>query len=986
MTTRRTPRSVTSAIVLSTLGVVLFCCLALLGVQYWNSARELERQFREQVKLEASRLGVEYQRMVDDTKRHLAAIAEDNAIRVTLQLGVEYQLQERLAVLSSTARHAIMYVASRESGRIFSSTTQPVPAELPEILNAPKALTGRPMLASDGRIFLAMVHPVNNRAEVVGTAAALFFPGGPAAAGAGRNGMLLVSQLGVFRDLETGKPVVVDISGDSSSRNAPQPCTLDGEPGMVVDTGFMGVLYYAPLAPLVESQRANIATSFFLLLGTVAVCGLLSFVIGTRITRSLRTLAETARTISLGESRLPLLDASSPLAEVNDVVHAMEAMLVNLRQAEELGRYRTLFEEVVDGVFIFDLDGRILECNSQAMQQMGCSREHLLELSVIDLAGVDSRQSMWQMLEMARETPAGSGLAAKQFEVRIRPVEGQPFHAEIHVRKLHYMEQEVVLSVVRDISTRVAAETALRKAKQDAEEASRAKSGFLASMSHEIRTPMHSVLGLVDMLEDTGLSVEQSRYLDMLRSSGVLLLNLIDDILDFSKIEAGHLELEHIVFNVDSVFERIFAMVNMQAAQKGLEIILYMEPEVPPRLVGDPTRLQQIMVNLLSNALKFTSLGHIITTVAVRRRAEEEVELEISVKDTGIGIQQNKQQAIFDAFTQADSTTARKFGGTGLGLAITKRLVERLGGDISVESRSGHGSTFLFTAIFPLPESGAERSVQRPFKGRRFLLVDDNAITLHYLSRTLSNLGATSREAASVQEAVSMLGSSVEAGSAVYDCVIMGSDLPELDGVSAHRQIAKHMGMSMPPTLLYVDLQHAAQGGKALPVSPLPVLTKPATPSRLAAAVEAAMAGGALLAVENEAASRHPEEDGQGVGRLLVAEDSSANRMLMEFYLKKASVRLDFAEDGKEAVEMYRDNRYDVVFMDIQMPGMDGYAATQAIRAFEEQEGFASVPIIALTANAYAEDREKCLAAGCTDYLPKPAKKRVVLEKLRQYL
>ncbi|UZP66533.1 response regulator [Desulfovibrio mangrovi] len=991
MLNRNTSRSVTSLIIMATVGLVFVCALALLGVMQYTYSGSMYRQFQDRVGAEAKQLGQYYFRAVGEAQRQLDALGEDNSIRVTLQLGVEYQMRERLAAFAAAAPDMLFFLRSTDSQRLYSASDASIPIEAHEFSMQPSPQTSRLSLTSEGRFYVASTRQIRNRSQIVGTAVGMYFFRPPA------EGVLLdktdysllVLHLGAFRDLQTGRPVALRYTSGTTDKGVPQPCEVNGREGLLAATGFEGMYYFASSAPLEELKRSNLANNVVVLLFTGLLCSILAYIIGMRITGPLRALSESARSISLGEARLALPDGPSPISEVNDVLYALDAMLLNLRKAEELARYQLLFEEVMDAIVIYDLDGRILECNGQALDLMGTDRARMLSLSMQDLVGQEYGQKMWQMLEMLRKTPSGNSLAKRQFEMRIVPVEGDVFHAEMHIRKLRYQDQDAVLCVIRDISTRLAAENALRKAMQDAEDANRAKSGFLASMSHEIRTPMHSVLGFVDMLETSGLNDEQRRYLEMLRGSGELLLDLINDILDFSKIEAGHIELEHIPFSLEGLFERVFSMTGVQAAQKGLETILYFAPDVPEKVVGDPNKLQQILLNLLSNSLKFTSLGHVITTVHVRQRTGGSVTLEISVKDTGIGIPIIKQQSIFEVFTQADSSTARKYGGTGLGLAITKRLVEYLGGTISVESRPGHGATFTFTCVLPLPEGAvrlAEETSPPLLAGKRLLLVDDNPVTLHYLVLTLANHGAEVVEAFSVQEAQNHLEQQNGSGATGFDGIIMGSDLPELDGVSAHRQMLKRFGAQLPPTLLYMDSSHSAQGGKTLPQNALPMLAKPAVPGRLVSVVDALL--NETLAADMKLKPEEGDiiEDTVLSGRVLIAEDSSANRMLMGFYLKDSPFTFDYAEDGNEAVAKFRAGIFDMVIMDIQMPGMDGYAATQAIRDFEVESGRQPVPIIALTANAYAEDREKCLAAGCSDYLTKPAKKQDVLDKLKQHM
>ncbi len=523
----------------------------------------------------------------------------------------------------------------------------------------------------------------------------------------------------------------------------------------------------------------------------------------------------------------------------------------------------------------------------------------------------------------------------------------------------------------------------LKRARDAAEQASLAKSQFLANMSHEIRTPMNGVLGMTELLMETGLNEQQAKFCNTVHRSGKALLHVINDILDFSKVEAGKLELEMLEFNLREAVEEVMELLAESAHRKGLELLLEIAPDTPLAVSGDPNRLRQILTNLVGNALKFTDQGEVFVRLGVMAQDEHEVTLAFEVRDTGIGMTDGACSRIFESFTQADGSTTRHYGGTGLGLAISRRLVEMMGGEIGVTSQLNVGSVFHFHIRLQKREDRDDsRRGHDGLRGLRVLIVDDNDTNRAILEHQTAAWGLRHTSASGGKQALAMLRVAVDRNDP-YDLAILDMHMPGMDGITLARAIKADRLVAETPMIMLTSVGGFGDARRAQVSGIHSYLHKPVRQSDL----YNALLGAAELPAAT-AGSGHVEEGSLQLGdiRLLLAEDNPVNQEVAISMLEMLGCRVDLAANGREVLEALDHSQYDLILMDCQMPELDGFEATAAIRRRErEAQDGGHVPIIAVTANAMEGDREQCLQAGMDDYLSKPFSRVQLLELLNRW-
>lgn len=708
----------------------------------------------------------------------------------------------------------------------------------------------------------------------------------------------------------------------------------------------------------------------FTLAETAKIYRLIIFLIEGTLISLLSGALHAARNEAEDSMRL----ARTAYSQSQDTIHELALAQESLRSSES--RFRRLVEAKIIGVFIVESTGRLVSANDAFLEMTGYTRQETREPG-LNLKDMTPTQSL-DLYDRAAEELKRTG-RCEPYEMEFIAKDGRCVPVLLGAAQLADPGERAICFAL-DLTEQKRAEHALEEARDAAEEASRAKSEFLANISHELRTPMNAIIGMTELALDEPLGPDAREYLQTVKDSADILLRLLNDILDFSRIEAGKFNLDNTSFGLRHTLDDTIKALSARASEKGLEVALDVANDVPDALWGDPVRLRQIVTNLVGNAVKFTEKGEIVVTVRVESKFSDEVVLHTMVRDTGIGISAEDQQRIFAPFTQADASTTRHFSGTGLGLAISQELTGMMGGRLWVESELGAGSRFHFTARFGIDRTqeqsaeGVPLSVGR-LNGMPVLVVDDNEANRRILAETLRHWSMRPAVVPDGQTALRRLRESAEAGEP-FPLVLVDALMPGIDGFELAEQIQEDSRLAKATILMLssADRQLFSQRGRHMDIAA--VVEKPVSQSKLLEAITAALNG-----VPDKGRTVAEPPAGQETRRfkILLAEDTPANQKMVTAILRKRGHTVAVAQNGREAVDLFKQDCFDAILMDVQMPTMDGLQATGVIRSMERSRR-TRTPIVAMTAHAMKGDRERCLASGMDAYLSKPIDARKLLE------
>jgi len=681
--------------------------------------------------------------------------------------------------------------------------------------------------------------------------------------------------------------------------------------------------------------------------------------------------------------RMPCADGSHILAFVRDITERRRTEKALMDNEEG---YRTIIDHIADGYCEVDLAGIYTFVNDAYCRMMGLPMNQVLGRNFSSLVPPEQSRMVYELFFSVFK----SGKSAQvEYERNVKGKASQFVEESIALKKDRDGRPIGYVCIMRDVTARKLNEQELARAKQAAEAANRAKSEFVANMSHEIRTPLNGIVGMTDLALETELTQEQREYLETVKLSADSLLTVINDVLDFSKMEAGKLDIELIDFDLRNTLENTIKTLALRANQKGLELLCEVAPEVPETVRGDSARVRQVLVNLIGNAIKFTDQGEVVLTVYVEGEDGADRVLHFVISDTGIGIPPEKLKSIFAPFTQADSSTTRKYGGTGLGLTISTGLVELMNGKIWVKSKVGKGAQFHFTLRVGVADLKGivVETVARPeiLRGAKVLVVDDSRTNRRILTGMLTRWEMQLTSVESGEEALAEL-SAARAAGAPYQLVIADLLMPKMDGFGLVERIRSVPGLSTATIMMLTSAGQRGDAARCKEVGVAAYLMKPILQSELREAIARVLGAreqqGAIPLV-----TRYPPRDVRDHNaslRILLAEDNAVNQLLAARLLVKRGHRVTVVSNGREALEALEKNTFDLALMDVQMPELDGFEATAVIREKEKTSG-KHLTVIAMTAHAMSGDRERCLKAGMDDYISKPIRTQELTELLGRY-